>query len=197
MVPYDVQNNNNPKLSEYSDSFLCNCDIMAHIHEERRGRSMAIEWIIGLVLLGIILAVIEVFIPGVGAFAILSLISFGAAIIVMIIGAESIYVVIVGIVLLVALIASGVFLLRKAKTVYLEADVQGKAAKSLEHLLNREGVAYSILRPGGTIEVDGELYDALAVGNIIEKDEKIKIIRVDYRKLFVRSVKELEKEEVK
>lgn len=157
---------------------------------------MATEWIIGLVLVGILLAVIEVFIPGVGAFAVLSLISFSAALIVMILAAESIYVVIVGVVLLVALIATGIFLLRKAKSVYLETDVQGKAAGSLEHLLNKEGVAYSILRPGGTIEVDKELYDAIAVGTIIEKGEKVKIIRVDYRKLFVRSLKDLEKEEV-
>ncbi|MGL4623756.1 MAG: NfeD family protein [Culicoidibacterales bacterium] len=157
---------------------------------------MAVEWIVGLVLVGIILAVIEVFIPGIGAFAILSLISFSAAIIVMIMGAESMSVVIVGIVLLITLITTGIFLLRKAKTVYLETDVQGKVAESLEHLLHQEGIAYSVLRPGGTIEIAGELYDAIAIGTIIEKGEKIKVIRVDYRKIFVRSVKDLEKKEV-
>lgn len=156
---------------------------------------MGFEWIIGLVIVGIILATIEFFIPGIGAFAILSLISFCLATLVLIFNSGNIFVSIAGVVLLIILIFGFIAFMRRSQEMYLKTEVRGKPAQSLEHLLHQEANAYTILRPSGTIEIDGKLYDAIAQGGIIAKGERVRIVRVDYRKIFVRSLLELTKEE--
>ncbi|MGL4953730.1 MAG: hypothetical protein ACRC5Q_08050, partial [Culicoidibacterales bacterium] len=130
---------------------------------------MPIEWIIGLVIIGIALAVIEVFVPGIGAFAILSVISFSLGLILVIFTANNLAISLAASILLVAMISGFVMLVRKSQGLYLQTAVKTKGGKSLEHLLNQEAIAYSVLRPAGTIEVNGELYDAISMGNIIEK----------------------------
>ncbi|MGL5530940.1 MAG: NfeD family protein [Culicoidibacterales bacterium] len=158
---------------------------------------MPLEWIIGLVILGIVLAIIEVFIPGIGAFAILSVISFSASLMLLIITVNNLAISLAASLLLLAIVVGSIVLFRKSKGLYLQTAVQEKGAKSLEYLLGEEATAYSVLRPAGTIEVNGELYDAISMGNIIEKGERVKIIRVDYRKIFVRALKEVTKMEGK
>ncbi|MGL5296790.1 MAG: NfeD family protein [Culicoidibacterales bacterium] len=152
------------------------------------------EWVIGLVVLGIILATIEIFIPGIGAFALLSFLSFVAATIVLMITANNIAVSILSIGILILLLVAFIAFTRRAKDIFLRTEVSGQPSQSLTHLLDSEAVAYTVLRPGGTIEQNGELYDAIAQGNIIQKGDRVKIVRVNHRKLFVRSVRELEEE---
>ena len=45
-------------------------------------------------------------------------------------------------------------------------------------LIDKEGVAATILRPSGKIEVDGAVYDAESEGFVIEKGEKIKVSEI-------------------
>lgn len=45
-------------------------------------------------------------------------------------------------------------------------------------LIGQEGVAATILRPSGKIEIDGTVYDAESEGFVIEKGEKIKVSEI-------------------
>ena len=52
-------------------------------------------------------------------------------------------------------------------------------------LIGKTGIAYTILRPSGRVEIDGEIYDAKAEISYIEKGEKIKVIRDEAGQLYV------------
>jgi membrane-bound serine protease (ClpP class) len=63
------------------------------------------------------------------------------------------------------------------------------ATKSYEIMMGREGIAKSVLRPAGKIEIDDEVYDATAEAGFIEKGSRIKVVNYINAQLFVRKVK--------
>ncbi len=54
--------------------------------------------------------------------------------------------------------------------------------------MGKEGVAYTILRPSGRIEIDDVLYDAYTRGEYIEKGDKVVVISQEGTSLKVRSM---------
>lgn len=52
-------------------------------------------------------------------------------------------------------------------------------------LKGKRGVAQTVLRPGGKVNVDGEIYDAIAVTGFIDKDENIVVTKVEATQLYV------------
>lgn len=52
------------------------------------------------------------------------------------------------------------------------------ATEAYKTMINKSGVSRTILRPAGKIEIDGDLYDAVALTSYIDKGEKV--IVVDY-----------------
>ena len=52
-------------------------------------------------------------------------------------------------------------------------------------MIGKTGIAYTILRPSGMIEIEGEIFDAKAEIGYIEKGEKIKVIRDEAGQLYV------------
>lgn len=56
---------------------------------------------------------------------------------------------------------------------------------SYTELVGKEGIAYTILRPSGKIMVDQEIYDAKSEYGLIDKGEKVKIIRYETGQLYV------------
>jgi membrane-bound serine protease (ClpP class) len=55
-------------------------------------------------------------------------------------------------------------------------------------LVGHEGIAFTILRPSGKVEVEGELYDATALNGFIEKGEQIKVVKHEMAQLFVKKM---------
>lgn len=55
-------------------------------------------------------------------------------------------------------------------------------------LLNKRGVAYTILRPSGKVMIEGEVYDATTRGGHIEKDEPIEVINDESNTIKVKKV---------
>ena len=56
-----------------------------------------------------------------------------------------------------------------------------------EHaLVGKHGIAFTILRPSGKVEIEGNVYDATAETGYIDKGEKIEVIRFETAQLFVR-----------
>ncbi|WP_320113416.1 NfeD family protein [Draconibacterium orientale] len=56
---------------------------------------------------------------------------------------------------------------------------------TLFELKGKKGIAQTVLRPGGKINVEGEVYDAIAVTGFIDKDEKIVVSKVEATQLYV------------
>lgn len=52
-------------------------------------------------------------------------------------------------------------------------------------LKGKTGIAQTVLRPGGKVLIDGEVYDAVTEGGFIAKDEKVTVIRVSAAQLYV------------
>ncbi len=65
---------------------------------------------------------------------------------------------------------------------YIAAD------SSLERLVGMEGTARSILRPGGKVIVEGEIYDAVAETGFVDPGERILVVRYDKTQLVVRKL---------
>jgi membrane-bound serine protease (ClpP class) len=56
---------------------------------------------------------------------------------------------------------------------------------TLFELKGKKGIAQTVLRPGGKINIEGEVYDAIAVTGFIDKDEKIVVAKVEATQLYV------------
>lgn len=61
-------------------------------------------------------------------------------------------------------------------------------SEDMEHLLGEEGIALSELRPSGFIEIGSNKYDALSDGGFIIRNDKIKVVKVEGSKIFVRRI---------
>jgi membrane-bound serine protease (ClpP class) len=57
------------------------------------------------------------------------------------------------------------------------------------HLVGHTGTAYTVLRPSGKAEVNGEIYDAKSEFGFIEKGSKIKVVRYETGQLYVEEVR--------
>ncbi len=55
-----------------------------------------------------------------------------------------------------------------------------------QNLVGKSGTAFTILRPSGKVEINGDIYDATAETGYIDKGEKIVVIRFETNQLFVR-----------
>ncbi len=56
---------------------------------------------------------------------------------------------------------------------------------SLFELKGKTGIAQTVLRPGGKVLIDGEIYDAVAENGLIDKDENILVRKVEATQLYV------------
>jgi membrane-bound ClpP family serine protease len=61
-------------------------------------------------------------------------------------------------------------------------------AEDLEFFLGKEGTVISILRPSGSADFDGDKLDVVSEGDYIQKGTKIRIIKVEGRRILVRPV---------
>ena len=151
--------------------------------------------IIGIVLLivGFVLAGIEMAVPGFGLPGISGIISLVLGII---FTADTvsegiimaiIVIVILGIMLAVAMTILGS---KKVKSpMVLREDVKGEQgfleSSDLEYLVGKEGVATTDLRPAGKGNFEGIEFDILSGGSYIKKGQSIKISKVKDNKLIV------------
>ena len=159
---------------------------------------ISLNWAAGICLvLGLVFVTIELFTPGFGVPGITGLVLLFAGVIV---GSDS---VLEGIVLTIVI----VLLLCLLFTIAVRSASSGALAKSplvlkestakqdgftsgedMGYFLGREGVVTSMLRPVGTADFDGVKLEVLSEGEIIEAGVKVKVVKVEGRKLVVRKV---------
>lgn len=52
-------------------------------------------------------------------------------------------------------------------------------------LKGKIGIAYTVLRPSGKVQIDGNLYDSISIGGFIEKNSTVKVIKYETGQLQV------------
>lgn len=158
------------------------------------------EWIeiIGIILLvlGFILAAVEMVVPGFGAPGISAAICLISGIFCT---ADSIeegaFITLVVLALLAVMLAVILWLLSKGKlkSPLILRDEQRKeqgyiSSADLAYLLGKKGVAVTDLRPAGTGNFDDIRFDVVSEGCYIKKGAKLEIIKVNGSRLVVKEI---------
>jgi membrane-bound serine protease (ClpP class) len=58
----------------------------------------------------------------------------------------------------------------------------------IKQIVGKTGVAFTMMRPSGKVEIEGEIYDATAETGFIDKGEKIEVRRYEAAQVFVRRI---------
>ncbi len=85
---------------------------------------------------------------------------------------------------------SGVFKNMALKKVQNVSDGYVSIEPELFKLKGKSGIAQTVLRPGGKVLIDGEVFDAIAEIGFVEKGEKIRVTKVVSAQLYVEVVDE-------
>lgn len=80
---------------------------------------------------------------------------------------------------------SGVFKNLSLNTVQNTSDGYLNVDVSFLDLKGKTGKAQTVLRPGGKVIIEGEIYDAMALNGFIDRDEEIEVIKVGTSQLYV------------
>lgn len=168
---------------------------------------IAASWIIILFIVGLILVLLEIFvIPGTGITGILG----GVAIFIALVGGladsfsehsltmgelwNAILIVGIGLVMGIALIFyltskhGPKFIRRHSELLHSQKVEDGYIGvdTSMTKYIGREGVTKTVMRPGGKIEIDGNVLDAVALnGRFIEEGVTIKVAKFENSQLYV------------
>lgn len=150
-----------------------------------------------LLIIGIVCFGIEAILPGFGVFGLLGIISLLGALF-FVLGANSFAAMIVAILAVVIIILGCLFInyfpdsslgrilsLKWRSTTdkgYVSVDVK-------PDLVGKEGIAKTVLRPAGTIEIEDKLFDAVTEGSFIEPGTNIMVISVSGGRILVRAKK--------
>ena len=170
----------------------------------------AAHWEILVFVIGVILVALEIFvIPGFGIAGIsgvllvfvglvLSLVSnvnfdfegveisgVGTAVTTVVVGAFGGFVVSLYLSSKVFGAKSGMFKNMALNTVQNVSEGYVSVEVSLFELKGKTGIAQTVLRPGGKVLIEGEIYDAVAENGLIDKDENILVRKVEATQLYV------------
>jgi len=173
-------------------------------------QGLAENWEIGLVILGIILLALEIFvIPGFGIAGILGIIFVLCGLALSMVDNDFLdftftkpgvlmtsFLIVIGAmfgaVLLMFLMGKNIMNSSMFRRLVLEdeqrADVGYTSSQQKVDLLQKTGIARTVLRPSGKIEIDGVWYDAVALDGFIDAGETIFVEKHENYNLFVRKI---------
>ncbi len=157
------------------------------------------SWIPALLFgVGLVLVLIELFVPGFGFFGITGSLTIIAGIVVRIVQGlnllQSIYLILVVIAFFVVCVAimihsarygalgrTGLFETHST----LDKDYD-KTSKELRKLVGQSGRAVGVLNLGGKAKIHGKIYDVVSVKSYIENGAHIKVVQIKDNTIFVR-----------
>ena len=150
-------------------------------------------------IIGLILVIIEMFVPGFGLPGMLGLAFLLGGVL---LAADSvlealvislILIVILGIVLTIALVSASRGRLSKTPLVLSSATQKEDGFSSVEdmgYFIGREGVATSVLRPAGMAAFDGVKLDVVSEAAFVPAGTQVRVIAVEGRRILVRPIGE-------
>ncbi len=144
-----------------------------------------------LFLVGIICAILEVFITGFGFFGITSVSCFVLSLILTYFTEQAVLLYTIEFVGLVIMCGVLWYLIKRFKLLRKlvnDETVNMEVPEEKNHLIGQVGVTKSVLKPVGFLTLEDKTMEAIAVLGFIEKDEKVRIVRVTDGKLFVEKV---------
>lgn len=75
------------------------------------------------------------------------------------------------------------------RRVALHSDLEDAVSVPVyNNMVGKEGMAATVLRPSGKVEIDGEYYDGISDSGFIEKGSKVKVIRYENAQVYVVSI---------
>ena len=147
------------------------------------------------VLLGMILIIVEVFLPGFGLPGIGGIVLVGAGVVMVGVHFGSLTAVGTLLVIIAVLAVLISWVLRQASRggkrsdLFLqERDELHTQQEDMKVLVGKSGTTTSVLRPAGIGDFDGVRLNVVTEGGFIEKDMPIEIVRVDGSRIVVRPV---------
>ena len=148
------------------------------------------------VLLGMILIIVEVFLPGFGLPGIGGIVLVGAGVVMVGMHFGSLTAVGTLLVIIAVLAVLVSWVLRQASRgggkrsdLFLqERDDRRTQQEDMKVLVGKSGTTTSVLRPAGIGDFDGVRLNVVTEGSFIEKDMPIEIVRVDGSRIVVRPV---------
>src|SRR5690606_1514837 len=171
-------------------------------------QGLADNWEIALFVLGIILILLELFvIPGCGIVGILGIIGLVCSLAFSMVANDffdfqisqpgvllnSFLIVVISMAVatvLMVLFGKSLLNTRAFRRLVLQDEqraVEGYTASLRnQELVNREGIAKTVLRPSGKVEIDGKWYDAIALDGFVDAGEEIYVEKHENYNLFVR-----------
>ncbi len=153
---------------------------------------------IGLAGAGVLAIIIELFVPSAGLIGIAGLGSIVASIVIVYRTngslAGTIYLAVVMILVPIFIVLYFKFFPRSVVGRWLiskdsqDADkgYSSFTAEKYSDLSGKQGVSLTILRPVGTVLIEGRKYSAVTGGEYIEKDQPVKVIKVEGSRIVVR-----------
>ena len=148
--------------------------------------------------IGLILCVIECFIPGFGIFGISGIVfcTFSIVFLLVMGGTWRQFLYVFGLIIIVAVIVV-LILIRSARfgAISKSALVQQNTAlptdfskdeKKFHDLIGKVGVTETICKPVGKIMIEGQTYSAITDGEYIEKNKEVYVSEVDGTTIFVK-----------
>ena len=151
-----------------------------------------ITWLsIILFVIGMVLVIIELYVPGIGipgAVGGVSLIAF-----IIVTGQNAAQrIILAGIILVICIILFVIFFTllskkRLPKSLILETSEEGYSGTSdMQFLLGKVGTALSTCRPAGNADFDGMKLDVVSRGEYIEKGATIEVIKIEGNRIVVK-----------
>lgn len=70
-----------------------------------------------------------------------------------------------------------------------QGDYSSTVSDDYSHLIGKQGVAVSVLRPSGIVLIGNKKIDAVSERDVIEKDEKIEVVKVEGIRIVVKKLK--------
>ncbi|MDH6341974.1 membrane-bound serine protease (ClpP class) [Parabacteroides sp. PFB2-12] len=75
------------------------------------------------------------------------------------------------------------------RRVALHTDLEESVSSlALDNMIGKEGVAATVLRPAGKVEIDGEHYDGVSELGFIEKGTPVRVVRFENAQVYVVSI---------
>ena len=162
------------------------------------------QWMTGLAtwlevllfLIGLILLVIEVFVPGFGIFGIsgaacilLSLfLTLGADMGALNIMAGGVAVAIVGFLVILKYLPSSKLWNKLVLKDSEKTEVGYTSSEDLTLLVGQIGIVLTFLRPSGTVEIADKVYDVVSEGRFIQPGAKVRVLSVNGNRIVVRTL---------
>ncbi|MGI6670433.1 MAG: NfeD family protein [Christensenellales bacterium] len=150
-------------------------------------------------VVGMVLLVIEMFMPGFGIPGVSGLILLGASIVmtwmrygpIAGIGVSIVVIALAALVITLSLkSAESGRLSRSALILRDTLKHDGSVASGIDEgeLLNRTGQTLTVLRPAGTVSIDGQRYNVVSSGEFIQKDRPIIVRQVEGSRILVEEI---------